>query len=84
LRRSDKLKTVEVTYPTDNLDAQVLEIICFGAIVLAVIVLTTGSILYYAYRKNQANIKIAYYDQLTGLRNNKYLYDYRLYNFCSG
>jgi len=76
LRRSDKLKTVEVTYPTDNLDAQVLEIICFGAIVLAVIVLTTGSILYYAYRKNQANIKIAYYDQLTGLRNNKYLHDY--------
>ena len=76
MRRSDKLKTVEVTYPTDNLDAQVLEIICFGAIVLAVIVLTTGSILYYAYRKNQANIKIAYYDQLTGLRNNKYLHDY--------
>ncbi|MDK2780811.1 MAG: hypothetical protein PWP61_1108 [Trichococcus sp.] len=68
--------TLVIDWPTDNLDAQVLEIIRFGAIVLAVIVLTTGSILYYAYRKNQANIKIAYYDELTGLRNNKYLHDY--------
>lgn len=68
--------TLVIDWPTDNLDAQVLEIIRFGAIVLAVIVLTTGSILHYAYRKNQANIKIAYYDELTGLRNNKYLHDY--------
>lgn len=71
-----RIGTLVIDWPTDNLDAQVLEIIRFGAIVLAVIVLTTGSILYYAYRKNQANIKIAYYDQLTGLRNNKYLHDY--------
>ena len=71
-----RIGTLMIDWPTDNLDAQVLEIIRFGAIVLAVIVLTTGSILYYAYRKNQANIKIAYYDQLTGLRNNKYLHDY--------
>lgn len=71
-----RIGSLVIDWPTDKIDAQVLEIIRFGAIVLAVIALTTGSILYYAYRKNQANIKIAYYDELTGLRNNKYLHDY--------
>jgi len=65
-----------IDWSIDNLDKQVSEIIRFGIGVLIAIMLTTGGILFYAYRKNKENIKIAYYDDVTGLRNTRYLHDY--------
>ncbi len=40
---------------------------------LVTIIIIIASILYYAYSKNQSNLKIAYYDKLTGLPNKDYL-----------
>lgn len=71
-----RLGTLVIDWPTDNLDKQVSEIIHFGIGVLVAILLTIGGILFYAYRKNKENIKIAYYDEVTGLRNTRYLHDY--------
>lgn len=76
ISENEKLGTLVLHWPTDKLDAEIGKIIRFGIIVFIIIILILGSILYYAYRKNKSNIQIAYYDEYTGLRNNKYLSDY--------
>lgn len=72
---NEKEGTLIIHWPTDRLDAEINEIIWYGIAVFLIIILIIGGILYYAFRKNKANIKIAYYDELTGLRNSKYLND---------
>jgi len=76
LSENEKIGTLVLHWPTDQLDAETGKIIRFGITVFVIIILILGYILYYAYRKNKSNVKIAYYDELTGLRNNKYLSDY--------
>lgn len=73
---NEKFGTLLIHWPTEKLDAGVKEIILYAITVFSIIIFTTGGILHYAYRKSKANIKIAYYDELTGLRNSKYLSEY--------
>lgn len=73
---NEKFGTLLIYWPTDKIDADVKKIILYAITVFSIIIFTTGGILHYAYRKSKANIKIAYYDELTGLRNSKYLSEY--------
>ena len=63
-------------WPTGKTEAEVAQIVRFGASIFFIVIFTTGIILFYAYKKNKSNVKIAYYDELTGLRNSKFLMDY--------
>lgn len=83
ISENEKLGTLVLHWPADKLDAEIGKIIRFGIIVFIIIILILGSILYYAYRKNKSNIQIAYYDEYTGLRNNKYLSDYLKRFLCN-
>ncbi len=64
---------LSIAWDTSIIDTAVREIIysTLGEIVIIIAIL--GSVLYYAYRKNKYNLKIAYYDKLTGLPNKEYL-----------
>ncbi|MGA9517999.1 MAG: GGDEF domain-containing phosphodiesterase [Trichococcus sp.] len=73
---NDKFGTLLIHWPTEKIDAGVKKIILYAITVCSIIIFTTGGILFYAYRKSKSNIKIAYYDELTGLRNSKYLSEY--------
>jgi GGDEF domain-containing protein len=55
---------------------EVKEIIIDGAILFIAVIIIVGIIMYYAYRKDKSNIRIAYYDKLTGLPNSDYLAEY--------
>ncbi|TAH74728.1 MAG: bifunctional diguanylate cyclase/phosphodiesterase [Anaerolineaceae bacterium] len=68
--------TLSVAYSTDRTDNEIRNIIFEGIIQFHIVFLVLGSILFYAYRKNKSNIRIAYYDKLTGLPNNEYLQEY--------
>lgn len=70
------LGTLILLWPTEKLNREVRSMTRYGILLYLLLMLVTGSILYYAYRKNKANIRIAYYDQLTGLPNSDYLEEY--------
>lgn len=70
------LGTLTLLWPTEKLNQEVRSMTQYAIILYLLLMLVTGSILYYAYRKNKANIRIAYYDQLTGLPNSDYLEEY--------
>lgn len=73
---NEKIGSLLIYWPTDKVDAKITQMLRYAITVSLIIISITGSILYYAYRKNKSNIKIAYYDELTGLRNSKYLTEY--------
>ena len=73
---NEKIGTLLIYWPTDELDAEVNEIIRYAIAILLIVIIVMGGILISAYRKSKSNIKIAYYDELTGLRNSKYLSEY--------
>ncbi len=73
---SEKIGTLLLRWPTGKMEAEVAQIVRFGASIFFIVIFTTGIILFYAYKKNKSNVKIAYYDELTGLRNSKFLMDY--------
>jgi diguanylate cyclase (GGDEF)-like protein len=73
---NEKIGTLLIYWPTDELDAEVNEIIRCAIAILLIVIIVMGGILISAYRKSKSNIKIAYYDELTGLRNSKYLSEY--------
>lgn len=73
---NEKIGSLLIHWPTDKVDAKITQMLRYAITVSLIIISITGSTLYYAYRKNKSNIKIAYYDELTGLRNNKYLTEY--------
>ena len=73
---NEKIGSLLIHWPTDRVDAKITQMLRYAITVSLIIISITGSILYYAYRKNKSNIKIAYYDELTGLRNSKYLTEY--------
>lgn len=73
---NEKIGTLLIHWPTDELDDDVNKIIRYAIAIFLIIIITMGGILFYAYRKNKSNIKIAFYDELTGLRNSKYLTEY--------
>lgn len=72
----EPLGTLTLLWPTEDLNQKVRSMTRYGIFLYLLVMLVTGSILYYAYRKNRANIRIAYYDQLTGLPNSNYLEEY--------
>jgi diguanylate cyclase (GGDEF)-like protein len=72
----EKIGTLLIYWPTDELDAEVNEIIHYAILTLLFIIIVIGGMGLSAYRKSKTNIKIAYYDELTGLRNSKYLAEY--------
>ena len=73
---NEKIGSLLIYWPTDKVDAKITQMFRYAITVSLIIISITGSILYYAYRKSKSNIKIAYYDELTGLRNSKYLTEY--------
>lgn len=60
-------------WPSDDTDNRVRAIIYSGIFLYFVFTLVVGFIIYYAYRKDKSNYKLAYYDSLTGLPNRSYL-----------
>ncbi len=72
----EKIGTLLIYWPTDELDAEVNENIRYAILTLLFIIIVIGGMGLSAYRKSKTNIKIAYYDELTGLRNSKYLSEY--------
>ncbi|HLW22161.1 MAG TPA: bifunctional diguanylate cyclase/phosphodiesterase [Sphaerochaetaceae bacterium] len=65
-----------ITWEADELANEIQELI-FQAIFQYLILLSFfGAILYYAYRKNKANVRLAFYDALTGLPNEVFLNEY--------
>ena len=68
--------TLSVVWLTNTLDSEVRATLYEGIIQFIIVIVVVGVILYYAYRKDKANIRIAYYDKLTGLPNNEYLEAY--------
>lgn len=73
---NQKLGTLSIAWPADKINSEIREIVLNSILVFFIVVTTIGCILYYAYRKNKSNIKIAYYDKLTGLPNSEYLIEY--------
>lgn len=65
-----------LTWPTDQVDAEIKSVIGNAFMQMLIVMLFLSAILFYAYRKNKSNIKIAYYDKLTGLPNETYLLEY--------
>lgn len=70
------LGVLVIIWKSDLIKLEIEEIIATGVLELLLILLVIGSILFFAYKKNQSNIKIAYYDTLTGLPNAAYLDEY--------
>ncbi len=70
------LGTLTIIWSSNLINSEVRGIIVNGILELFLIILVIGGVLYFAYRKNQSNIKIAYYDTLTGLPNAVYLDEY--------
>ncbi len=60
-------------WPSDETDRKVSEIIWGGIILYIVFSALVGFIIFYAYRKDKSNYKLAYFDGLTGLPNRSYL-----------
>ncbi len=74
------LGVLSIYWRADTLDQEIGSIVKNNMITFVITAFTMGAILYYAYRKNKSNIKIAYYDKLTGLPNNQYLQEYLDYS----
>lgn len=72
----DYLGTLLFIWPGNLVDEEVRSIIMEGVVEFLILMCVGGAILYYAYRKDKSNIKIAYYDELTGLPNGTYLEEY--------
>ena len=70
------LGTLSIVWKSDLIDSEIQFVIVTGVLELCLIIFVIGFILYFAYRKNQSNIKIAYYDSLTGLPNAVYMDEY--------
>ena len=76
LSEDKSLGTLTVAWRTDEIDGEIKDIIFNNFLQLALVSAIVGAIMYYAYRKNKSNIRIAYYDKLTGLPNSQYLNEY--------
>lgn len=76
LQGSEKLGVLSVAYLTDKTDNEIKKILFESFIIFIVVLFVIACILYYAYIKNKSNIRIAYYDKITGLPNVEYLQEY--------
>lgn len=70
------LGTLFIVWDADLYESDIQNIIFYGVFELLLLMLVIGAILNFAYKKNQSNIKIAYYDTLTELPNAAYLDEY--------
>ena len=57
-------------------DQRVKNIIFSGIFLYIIFTIVVGFILYYAYKKDKLNYRLAYYDKLTGLPNRSYLIEH--------
>lgn len=74
----ETLATLTIVWSRELLIQGVVENLISGFIALTITMLTMGIMLYFAYRKSQKNVEIAYYDRITGLPNREYLHEYLL------
>lgn len=72
----EKHGSLSLIWSAKELESEVRRMILEGVLMFIAVIITVGIILFYAYRKNKANIKIAYYDKLTGLPNSEYFVEY--------
>lgn len=74
--KEEFLGTLLLIWPGNMVDKEIQRIATGGLIEFILLMAVGGVILYYAYRKDRSNVKIAYYDHLTGLPNKTYLEEY--------
>lgn len=74
----ETLATLTIVWSRELLIQGVVENLISGFIALTITMLTMGIMLYFAYRKSQKNVEIAYYDRITGLPNREYFHEYLL------
>lgn len=70
------LGTLLLIWPAGIVEQEIRSIAMGGFLEFLILMTVGGAILYYAYRKDKSNVKIAYYDELTGLPNSTYLEEY--------
>lgn len=63
-------------WSAEETDNKVKSIIYSGIFLYLIITFVIGFILYYAYKKDKSNYKLAYYDRLTELPNRSFLIDH--------
>lgn len=68
--------TLCILFSSTELEKEINEIKVQGVALLIFLLLVMGGILYYAYRRDRSNIRIAYYDAVTQLPNGAYLSEY--------
>ena len=67
---------LSIVWSMDEVKAEIKEMVTDGVIAFSVVIFVMSIILYYAYIINKSNIRIAYYDKLTGLPNHEYLFEH--------
>lgn len=72
-RLQSQMGWLAMYWPSDETDRKVNAIIWGGVFLYIVFSALVGFIIFYAYRKDKSNYKLAYYDGLTGLPNRSYL-----------
>lgn len=68
--------TLILIWPENMVAVEVKNVVLRGMLEFGIILSIVSGILYYAFKKNKSNVKIAYYDDLTGLPNKTYLEEY--------
>lgn len=74
--KSQYLGTLLLIWPESIVSREIKEIVLDGLLEFLILLIIGGSILHYAYIKDKSNVRIAYYDHLTGLPNHTYLEEY--------
>ncbi|MBF7096239.1 EAL domain-containing protein [Alkalibacter mobilis] len=76
---SAKIGTLSVGQSTERNKEIISEIIIEGILSFLGFILVLGFILFFTYAKNSKQLKLAYYDSLTGLPNREYLKDFLIH-----
>lgn len=76
LYNNEKIGTLALFWSPEIIDIEIRSTISNSIVAFFIFTFILGSLLYYAYRKNKLNNKIAYYDKVTGIPNEDYLHEY--------
>lgn len=72
----ERIGTLTVVWPPELILDEVKGIIKAHILRFILVVLVLGITMFYAYGKNKSNVRMAYYDRLTGFPNDVYLKEY--------
>lgn len=69
----EKIGNMVFLWSIGDLEARTGRIIQFASFSVFFIMLVNGILIYYAYKKDQSHVQLAYFDRLTGLPNQEHL-----------